>query len=163
MAVGGDQDLAGTPSGGAEAAAPAAGAVPGDASATARIFFRALAVFALGFGLITTFAPRMLELFMTQEGIDASTSFSDQVWLHGGLDIVSVAILLFVLSTLPATKTTLGAAAVVALLPTAAIVYTFLATPYWTPLFLVPAAGTIAFAVWGFALARNAPSGTPSH
>jgi len=41
------------------------------------------------FGLITTFVPGLMQLFMTEEGIDASTSFSDQVWLHGGLDILS--------------------------------------------------------------------------
>ena len=123
------------------------------------VYFRAMAFFYLAFGLITTFYPRLMQLFMTREGKDASTSFSDQVWLHGGLDIISISILLLVLSTLPATKVTLGATAVVALMPTVAIVYTLLATSFWSPLFLMPAAAAFAFAVWGFALARSAQPG----
>lgn len=130
---------------------------PAEATGMARTYFRAMALFWLVFGLITTFAPGLMELFMTEQGKAASTAFSDQVWLHGGLDIISVSILLFVFSILPATKTTLGAAAVVALLPTVAIMDTLVATPYWSAFFLVPAAGTFAFAVWGFMLARIAP------
>jgi hypothetical protein len=121
-----------------------------------RTFFLSMSVFWLLFGLGTTFYPRMMQLFMTPEGIAASTAFSDQVWLHEGLDILSVSLLLFALSAVPATKRTLGIAATVALLPTAAIVYTLLATPFWSPLFLVPAVACFGFAVYGFALARNA-------
>lgn len=126
-----------------------------------RIYFRAMAIYWLGFGLITTFYPRLMQLFMTQRGVEASTAFSDQVWLHGGLDILSVSLLLLAFSTMPATTTTLRTAAAVGLLPTAAIAYTLAATPFWSPLFLVPAAGTLAFAVWGFALAHRAASGQP--
>jgi peptidoglycan/LPS O-acetylase OafA/YrhL len=107
----------------------------------------------LCFGLGTTFYPRMMQMFMTPEGIAASTSFSDQVWLHGGLDILSVCLLLVALSTVPATKTTVRLAAAVGLLPVAAMVYTLVATPFWSPLFLVPAVGCLGFAVYGFMLA----------
>jgi hypothetical protein len=120
-----------------------------------RVYFRALAAFYLVFGLITTFYPRLMQLFMTEDGIQASSPFSDQVWRHGGFDILSVALLLFVLSFLPVTALTLRAAAVVALMPTAVILYTFLTTPFWGPLFLVPGAASLAFAVYGFILARS--------
>ena len=116
-----------------------------------------MATFWLLFGLGTTFYPRMMQMFMTPEGIAASTPFSDQVWLHGGLDILSVCLLLFAVSTRPATKTTLRLAATVGLLPFAASVYTLLATPFWTPLFLIPAAGCFGFAAWGFLLAGRMP------
>lgn len=120
-----------------------------------RTYFRAMAIFYLVFGLITTLYPRLMQLFMTQRGVDASTPFSDQVWLHGGFDILSVSILLVALSVVPTTKTTLRAAAIVALLPTSAIVFTLIATPFWSLLFLVPAACALAFAIWGFRLAQQ--------
>lgn len=122
-----------------------------------RRFFVSMSIFWLMFGLGTTFYPRMMQMFMTREGVAAGTAFSDQVWLHEGLDILSVSILLFALSTVPATKTTLTLAGVVGLMPTLAVVYTLLTTPFWHPLFLIPAAGCFAFAVWGFALAGKAP------
>jgi len=108
-------------------------------ASTYRRFFIAMAIFWLGFGLGTTFYPRMMQLFMTPAGISASTTFSDQVWLHEGLDILSVCLLLLALSTVTVTKTTLRLAAAVALLPTAAIVYTLITRPFWTPLLLLPA------------------------
>lgn len=117
-----------------------------------RTYFRVLAVFYLAFGLITTFSPRLMQLFMTEKGVEASTPFSDQLWLHEGLDILSVAILLFAFTLVPTTRVALRAAAAVALLPVMAIVYTFLATPFWSPLFLAPAAAAFALAAWGFGL-----------
>jgi len=123
-----------------------------------RKFFIAMAIYWLGFGLGTTFYPRMMQMFMTPEGIAASTPFSDQVWLHGGLDILSVCVLLLALSTVPATRTTLRAAGVVGLLPVLAMLYTLAATPYWAPLFLVPAAGCFAFGAYGFLLAARIPA-----
>lgn len=145
-------------------------AFPGAASSAAsheeytrsaqRRFFHSMALFWLAFGLGTAFYPRIMQLFMTPEGIAASTSFSDQVWLHGGMDILSVSLLLFALSRLPVTRITLLLAAIVALLPTAAIVYTLFATPYWKPAFLLPGAGCFAFAAWGFALSRRASMAT---
>ena len=117
-----------------------------------------LTVFWLVFGLITTFYPRLMQLFMTQRGKDASTAFSDHVWHHDGLDIVAVAILLFTFSVLTPSATTLRAAATVSLLPAVAISYSLLATSYWSALFLVPAVATLALAVWGFALAQGPDS-----
>jgi len=123
-----------------------------------RRFFLAMAIYWLGFGLGTTFYPAMLQMFMTPEGISASTTFSDHVWLHDGLDILSVALLIFVLGGVRATRTTLRAAATVAALPAIAMIYGLLMTPYWSPLFLIPGAGCFAFAVWGFVLSSRAPA-----
>ncbi len=91
---------------------------------------------------------------MTERGVDASTSFSDQVWLHGGLDILSISVLLFALSTMRATKTILRAAATVALFPVVAILYIVAVTPFWSVLFLVPGAA-LGFAVYGFVIAHR--------
>jgi len=121
-----------------------------------RTFLVSMSVFWLLFGLGTTFYPQMMQLFMSPEGITASTPFSDHVWLHDGLDILSVCVLLFALSRLPASQTTLRLVAIVGLLPTAGIVYTLLTTPYWRPVFIVPGMGCFAFAMWGFALSRRA-------
>lgn len=121
-----------------------------------RTYLSSMALFWLGFGLATAFYPRMMQLFMTSEGIAASTAFSDNVWLHDGLDIISVCLLLFALSRLPATPTSLRLAAVVGLLPAVGIANGVLMTPYWSPLFVVPGLGCSAFAIWGFALARRA-------
>lgn len=125
-----------------------------------QLYLQAMAIFWAVFGLITTFVPQVMELFMTDEGVEATSAFSDQVWLHGGLDILSVTLLLWFLSTRPITQTGLRVAAVVALMPTAAILWTLLATSFWSPLFLIPGAGTLAFAVWGFWLSTAAP---PKH
>lgn len=114
-----------------------------------------MAVFWLVFGLGTTFYPRMMQLFMTPNGVAASTVFSDHVWLHDGLDIISVCLLLVALSALPTTKTTLRLAAVVGLLPTAGIVSGLMTTPFWTPLILIPAAGCFGFAAYGLWLASR--------
>src|SRR6187401_2646663 len=94
-----------------------------------RTFLLSMAAFWLVFGLGTAFYPRMMQLFMTPEGIAASTSFSDHVWLHDGLDIISVCVLLFALASVPATRNALRLAATVALLPTASIIYALTSTP----------------------------------
>ena len=121
-----------------------------------RTYLTSMALFWLAFGLGTAFYPRMMQLFMTSEGVAASTAFSDHVWLHDGLDIISVCLLLFALSRLPATPTSLRLAAVVGLLPALGIANGVLMTPYWSPLFFVPVLGCFAFAIWGFALSRRA-------
>ena len=126
-----------------------------------RRFLTAMAIFWLVFGLGTTFYPRMMQLFMTPEGVSASTAFSDQLWIHEGMDILSVCLLLVALSTVPTTKTTLRLAATVGLMPTAAIVYTWLTTPFWNSLIFVPGAGCLSFAVYGFWLTRRLPSTGP--
>ena len=120
-----------------------------------------MALFWLAFGLATAFYPQMMQLFMTPEGVAASTSFSDRVWLHDGLDIISVFLLLVALSRLPATRTTLRLTALVGLLPFVGIVNGVLQTPYWQPLFLMPGVGCLVFAVWGFALSQRAPMTAP--
>ncbi len=117
-----------------------------------------MAIFWLLFGLGTTFYPRMMQLFMTPAGVAASTAFSDQVWLHEGLDILSVCLLLVALSTVPTTKTTLRLAATVGLMPAAAVIYTLLTTPFWAPVFLVPGLACAGFAVYGFWLASRMPT-----
>lgn len=124
--------------------------------AKSRQFFVAMAAFWLIFGLGTTFYPRMMDMFMTPEGVAGATAFSNQLWLHDGLDIISVSVLLLALSTVPPSAYVLRLAAIVALLPPAAIVYTLVTTPFWTPLILGPAACCAAFAVWGLRLAGTA-------
>ena len=114
-----------------------------------------MALFWLVFGLGTTFYPRMMQLFMTPEGVAASTPFSDHVWLHDGLDIISVCLLLFALSRLPVTRTTLRIAAIVGLLPALGIANGIVATPYWEPLFIVPGVACLVFAIWGFVLSQR--------
>ena len=121
-----------------------------------RTYLTSMALFWLVFGLGTTFYPRMMQLFMTPEGVAASTPFSDHVWLHDGLDIISVCILLFALSRLPVTPTTLRLTAIVGALPALGIINGIVMTPYWQPLFIVPGLGCLAFAIWGFVLSRRA-------
>lgn len=128
-------------------------------AARSRTFFLSMSLFWLLFALGTTLYPRMMQMFMTPEGVAAGTPFSDQIWLHEGLDILSVSMLLFALSTVPATKTTLRMAALVGLCPTLAVVYTLRTTPFWQPIFLVPAVACFAFGAWGFILSRSAPAG----
>jgi hypothetical protein len=130
---------------------------------SARKFYISMGLYWMGFGLGCTFYPAMMKLFMTPAGKAATTPYSDHVWLHGGMDILSVTLLLFALSTIPATKTTLRVAATVGLLPTAAMIYGVATGLYWSPVFLVPAAGCLAFAVWGFVLARRIVAGGVSH
>ena len=120
-----------------------------------RVYLTSMALFWLAFGLGTAFYPRMMQLFMTPEGVAASTSFSDNVWLHDGLDIISVCILLFALSRLPATQASLRLSALVGLLPALGIANGVLMTPYWSPLFVVPGLACLTFAVWGFVLSRR--------
>ena len=122
-----------------------------------RNFLLAMAAFWLCFGLGTIFYPRIMQLFMTPEGIAASTPFSDQVWLHGGMDILSVCLLLFALSAVPPTRRTLQLASTVALMPMIAMIYTFVATSYWSSMFFVPAAACLAYAVYGISNARQIP------
>lgn len=123
-----------------------------------RRYLNSMAIFWLAFGLGTAFYPRMMQLFMTPEGVAASTAFSDHVWLHDGFDIISICILLFAMSRLPATATSLRLTAIVGLLPALGIANGVFMTPFWTPLFFVPGVGCLAFAVWGFVLAGKAPT-----
>lgn len=123
--------------------------------AEARTFLSSMAVYWLVFGLITTFYPSLMDLFQTPEGVAAKTPFSAHVWFHGGLDILSVCVLLFALATLPPNRTMLRAAAIAALGPTLAIAWSLAATPWWNSLFAVAGLGCLGFAVWGFLLSSR--------
>jgi hypothetical protein len=123
-----------------------------------KVYFTAMAVFWLIFGLITTFYPPLMNLFQTEAGINAVTEYSDHIWRHDGFDIIAISVLLFALSKEPASRNMLRAAAVVAVLVTTAIISSLLTTPYWNMLFLVPGVSCFAFAVWGFMLASRSPA-----
>ena len=119
---------------------------------TTRIYFMAMAAFWFLFGIITTFFPVLMNMFQTESGISAVTSYSDHVWRHDGLDILAISVLLFALSRETVSRNMLIASIVVALLVTIAIISSLLTTPYWNMLFMVPAVSCLAFALWGFML-----------
>jgi hypothetical protein len=96
-----------------------------------------------------------MNMFQTETGISAVTTYSDHIWRHDGFDIIAISVLLFALSRETASRNMLRAAAVVALLVTIAIISSMLTTPYWNILFLVPGLSCFAFAVWGFMLAAK--------
>lgn len=124
-------------------------------SNTTKVYFIAMGVFWLVFGIITTFFPALMNLFQTENGVNAVTNYSNHIWRHDGFDIISISVLLFALSRETASRNMLRAAAVVALLVTIAIVFSLVTTSYWNMLFLVPGLSCFAFAVWGFILAAN--------
>ena len=115
-----------------------------------------MALYWFIFGLITTFYPKLMDLFQTQTGINAKTDFSDHVWRHDGLDILGLSVLLFALSREKVSRNLLRAASIVALLTTIAISFSLITTSYWNPLFIIAGAGCFAFVVWGFVLAAKA-------
>jgi hypothetical protein len=120
-----------------------------------KVYFVAMAAFWFIFGVITTFFPALMNLFQTEIGISAVTTYSDHIWRHDGLDIIAISVLLFALSRETASRNMLRAAAVVAVLVTTAIISSLLTTPYWNMLFLIPGLSCFAFAVWGFMLAAK--------
>jgi len=120
-----------------------------------KVYLIAMAAFWLIFGLIATFYPALMNLFQTEAGTTAITPYSNHIWLHDGIDILSISVLLFALSREKASRNMLRAAATVAVLVTVAIVTSLFSTPYWNMLFLVPAVSCFAFAVWGFMLAAK--------
>ncbi len=121
-----------------------------------KVYFMVMAAFWMIFGIITTFFPQLMNLFQTEAGISAVTTYSDHVWRHDGFDIIGISVLFFALSRETVSRNMLGAAATVALIVTLAIISSMLTTPYWNMLFLVPAVSCFAFAVWGFMLAAKA-------
>ncbi len=121
-----------------------------------KVYFIAMAVFWFVFGLITTFYPTLMNMFQTEIGIGAVTNYSDHIWRHDGFDIIAISVLLFALSRETVSRNILGAATIVALLVTIAIISSIFTTPYWNMLFLVPGLSCFAFAVWGFMLAAKA-------
>ena len=124
-------------------------------SNTAKVYLTAMAAFWFIFGLITTFYPALMNLFQTETGISAVTVYSNHIWLHDGIDILAITVLLFALSRENTSRSMVRASAIVALLVTIAITYALLATPYWNILFLVPGLCCLAFAIWGFRLAAK--------
>ena len=120
-----------------------------------KVYFIAMAAFWLVFGLITTFYPALMNMFQTETGISAVTTYSDHIWRHDGFDIIAISVLLFALSRETVSRNMLVAAASVALLVTIAIISSILSTPYWNMLFLVPGISCFAFVVWGFMLAAK--------
>jgi hypothetical protein len=112
-----------------------------------------MAAFWLPFGLITTFKPDLMDLFQTAEGVAAKTAYSNHVWMHGGLDILSVCVLVFAVSRLSPTAATLRLVGIAALMPVLAIAYSLMATPYWNSLFIVAGVGCLSFSVGAFVVA----------
>lgn len=123
---------------------------------TTRLYLICLTVFWLVFGLITTFYPRLMDLFQTEEGVKAKTAFSNHIWRHDGLDIIAVCILLFSLSQqTTVSQNLIRAAALATLMPAIAIAYSLIATPYWNPLFIAAGLACVVFVIWGFVLASR--------
>ena len=120
-----------------------------------KVYFIAMAAFWLVFGLITAFYPALMNMFQTETGISAVTTYSDHIWRHDGFDIIAISVLLFALSREIVSRNILIAAASVGLLVTIAIISSLLTTPYWNMLFLVPGISCFAFVVWGFMLAAK--------
>jgi hypothetical protein len=120
-----------------------------------KVYFIAMGAFWLVFGIITTFYPVLMNMFQTDTGISAVTTYSDHVWRHDGFDILAISVMLFALSREAVSRNILGAATIVALLVTIAIISSLLTTPYWNMLFLVPGVSCLAFAIWGFMLAAK--------
>ncbi|TMI88010.1 MAG: hypothetical protein E6H08_18465 [Bacteroidetes bacterium] len=121
-----------------------------------KIYFIAMAAFWLIFGLITAFYPALMNLFQTETGVSAVTTYSDHIWRHDGFDIIAISVLLFALSHETVSRNMLRATAIVALLATIVIISSIPSTPYWNMLFLVPGLGCFAFVIWGFVLAAKA-------
>jgi hypothetical protein len=124
-------------------------------SNSAKVYFIAMAAFWFVFGIITTFFPALMNMFQTEAGINAVTSYSNHIWRHDGFDIIAISVLLFALSRETVSRNILRATAIVALLVTIAIMSSMLSTPYWNMLFLVPGISCFAFVVWGFVLAAK--------
>jgi len=120
-----------------------------------RLYLTCMGLFWLVFGLITTFYPKLMDMFQTEEGINAMTAFSNHVWSHDGLDIISLCIILFALSRETVSRSIVRAAAFAALMPTIGITYSLLTTSYWNNLFIGAALGCFAFVILGFMLVRK--------
>ena len=114
-----------------------------------------MSAFWFVFGLITTFYPALMNMFQTETGINAVTTYSNHIWRHDGFDIIAISVLLFALSREKVSRNILWAAITVAMLVTVAILSSMLTTPYWNMLFLVHGLSCFAFAVWGYMLASK--------
>ena len=122
---------------------------------SARRFLLGMVAFWLPFGLITAFYPAVMDLFQTPEGVGAKTAFSNHVWMHGGFDILSICLLVFAISRTRLTSSTLRLVGLAALMPTLAIAWSLVATPYWNPMFIVAGTGCLAFGLGAFVVAAK--------
>jgi hypothetical protein len=120
-----------------------------------KIYFTAMAFFWFIFGAAATFYPAVFNIFLSEQGMNSVTAYSNHIWLHDGLDILSVSVLLFVLSREATSRNILKAAAIVALLVAVAMIYSLLTTSFWNILFLIPGLGCVAFSIWGLVLATK--------
>ena len=123
-----------------------------------RLYLICMGLFWIVFGLITTFYPKLMDMFQTEDGINAQTAYSNHVWSHDGLDIISLCIVLFALSRETVSKNVLRAVALAALMPTIGIANALIRTPYWNNLFIGAGLGCFAFVIWGFVLAGRSES-----
>lgn len=121
-----------------------------------KTYFLAMTAFWFTFGIITTFFPSLMNMFQTEAGVSAITTYSDHVWRHDGFDILAISILFFALSRENVSRNMLRAAVIVALVTTIAITSSLVTTSYWNSLFYVPAVCCLGFAVWGMMLAGKA-------
>jgi hypothetical protein len=96
-----------------------------------------------------------MNMFQTETGINAVTTYSNHIWRHDGFDIIAISVLLFALSRETVSRNILRATAIVALLVTIAIISSILSTPYWNMLFLVPGISCFAFVVWALCLLQR--------
>lgn len=119
---------------------------------SSKIYFIAMGAFWFIFGIITTFFPSLMNMFLTSEGINSTTTYSDHVWRHDGFDILSISVFFFALSRETASRNMIRAGAIVALLVTVAIFSSLLTTQYWNMLFIVPGITCLGFTIWGFRL-----------
>jgi peptidoglycan/LPS O-acetylase OafA/YrhL len=115
-----------------------------------------MAAFWFVFGMITIFSPGLMNMFQTEAGINAVTTYSNHIWQHDGFDIVSVCVLFFALSRERVSRNLIRASAIVALFVVIAITSSLLGSPYWNMLFVVPGVCCLGFAIWGFRLAGKA-------
>jgi len=127
---------------------------------TTKTYFVAMGAYWTVFGLITIFYPKLMDMFQTGNGINAKTEFSNHVWLHGGFDIIALCLLLFTLSRETVSHSVLRATAFAALMPTIAIAYSLIATPFWNPMFIGAGLGCFVFVIWGFVLASKTKNQT---
>lgn len=128
----------------------------------ARFYFLAMAGYWSIFGLGAALSPGTMNVFLSPEGVAASTAFSDHVWLHAGLDLLTVGVLSFGLSFVPAVSFMLRVAGVAALLPAVAVGVSVFGTPYWNGLFVIPGIGFLAFAAAGFILGHRVTASAAS-
>jgi len=128
---------------------------------SSKIYLRTMAVFWMMVGLSGILNPASMDSFHSEIGLEESSSFSDHVWFHGGLDILSWAIILFAISFEKISRRMTYIIAISALGPTFASVYSVLFTPFWTNMFFISGLMAFLFFVWGIVIANSMKRVTP--